>query len=509
MTDKAVNSKSYKSFKNFSAALVKAFCTSIFGFIITPIVIGYVGDETYGIYKLIFDWLSNVWMFDLGISGAFLAISAAYVKKKELADVFADGFRLHVFILPLLFVASCAFYFLILAIADLDKVTVTEYSAAFWIVASTFIFFPFNIFRQYFEISERSSFISAVTIIQLFFTNLGILIFSYLGFGLIGLSLAYAICIIAGYIYIYTKSHKEMGWSLKSLLAGRGIFTKELRSSGRSYLSINISQKISFLADNTIIAYFFSASSVVVFFIAQRLGSLFQSQIQSLGFSSWASLIDFYHQKKLDLFQLRLVEVLKFNLFIAVLASIINYLFNKRFITLWIGEKYYVDSYFNIIISALVVVNILNLLVGHILSGTGHIQAQSRPYITLGVLNLIFSIVLTKFMGLHGPIFSSLITMGVLLIFKLYLIVSKFGVSKLKIIEIILRFSILIALVILVEPYFQQFYENSWISLTLWILIVSCLYFFFGFFWIFNCDERLVWYRRVGLIYRSLLRKSE
>lgn len=502
-----LESKSMKSFKNFSTSLIKAFCTSIFGFIITPLVILKVGDEAYGLYKLIFDWLSNVWMFDLGISGAFLAVSAAFYKKKELKDVFADGFKLHIKILPILLLGSSLFYLLIFNIVKLDNVTFNEYTLSFWIVASTFIFFPLNIFRQYFEISERTSLINWITIVQLFLTNIFILIFSYMGMGLVGLCLSYSFFIILGYITIYYFSYREQKWSISFLLKGGDKYIEKIKTVGKSYLSINISQKISFLADNTIIAYFYSPAQVVIFFISQRLGSLFQSQIQSLGFSSWASLIDFFHQKQGEVFKQKFLEVFKFNFFIASLALTLNFLFNERFVDIWIGEKYYIDDLFNSIISILLLVNILNLLLGHILTGTGHVKNQSRAYLIFGILNLVFSIVLTKFIGLHGPIVSSLCMMSGLLVFKIILVSTKYEI-KLKTLSLVfLKMGITISLVISFENFISPFYLKSWFSLTAHLILISLMFVLSGLFIVFSKRERKVWNDRVMRILLGFTKK--
>lgn len=486
---------------------MKAFSTSILGFIITPFVILYVGDEAYGIYKLIFDWLSNVWMFDLGVSGSFLVTSALYFKKADLNTLYGDGLKAHLKILPFLFLASTGFYFFVFSIITLDQVTFLEYSIAFWINALTFVAFPLNIFRQYYEVSERVSLINIITIKQLFLTNVFMFVFAYLGFGLIGISLAYASFVILGYLYIYYLASREQGWSIKKLLKSSGKYTKEITKTGKSYLFINISQKISFLADNTIIAYFYSPAKVIPFFISQRLASLFQSQIQSLSYTGWASLIDFYNKGDIALFRTKLSEVLKFNFLITSCVFTLVWILNEKFITLWIGDKYFIDERFNILVSCLMVVNILNFLIGHILNGTGHIKNQSKAYIFLGVLNLVGSILLTKIMGFHGPILASLITMTILSVFKLYLVVTIYETSVYELIRIFLPQSLIAMSIILISKiYFDSFYESSWWMLILYSLFCGLLFTGTSFLLTFSQNEKRLWYSRVEKIYSHFKR---
>jgi O-antigen/teichoic acid export membrane protein len=121
-----VDSKSSRSFKNLSSAILKGFATSILGFLITPYLIHYVGDEQFGLYKVILDWLSNVWIFDLGVSGAFLAIAAIKFKEADKKELFADGFYKYFTALPLMSIACLGFYALTRFIIDLDTVSVIQ-----------------------------------------------------------------------------------------------------------------------------------------------------------------------------------------------------------------------------------------------------------------------------------------------------------------------------------------------------------------------------------------------
>lgn len=501
-------SKSLKSFRNFTTSLFKAFCTSLFGFLITPIIILNVGDEAYGLYKLMFDWLSNVWMFDLGVSGAFLAVSAIYYKK-NITDVYADGFRLHLKVLPILIASSVIFYFIILNLVELKDVSLATYSLSFLILALTFLFYPLNIFRQYFEVSERSSLINWITIAQLFCTNLLLLIMAKLGMGLIGICAAYSLFVILGYLVIYYFFYREQKIGFVALLKGSGKYTSEIKKTGKSYLSINISQKISFLADNSIIAYFYSPAQVVLFFISQRLAGLFQTQIQGLSFSAWASLIDFYNNDERGHFRDKFIEVLKLNFLIASLAFVLCVVYNESFIRLWIGSKYYIDNSFNLIVSSLLVVNTLNFFIGHIITGTGLVKTQSRAYIVLGVANLILSIVFAYYLGFHGPVLASLLTMGFLLIFKVRLIYKYYQVSALSLFLIFLRQLFVVTIILLTSLWVlnQSYFEDGWTSLGLYVSLSSFCFMLVSYFLVFNSRERDIWFARIKRISNNYLGK--
>lgn len=495
-----MNAKSNKirnSFHNFLSSLLKAASISLIGFIVTPFIIRWVGDESYSIYKLIFDWVSNVWMFDLGVSGGFLSISAIYIKKSKLNELYADGLRAHIRTFPYLFSAIFGIYFLLRFIIQFENVSITEFTFAYLIFASSFLFYPLNIFRQYFEVTERISFINKVTIIQLVLTNILMAFFAYIGFGLLGIAVAYSSLIILAYILMGFTALKDMNISIKDLIGVRGEYFSKIKFSGKDYLLINISQKISFLADNSIIAYFYSPIQVVPFFITQKLSALFQSQLQSISYSAWASLIDFYNQGQLETFREKFIEVFKFNLIMVLAAFCIVYQLNEPFIALWIGEKYFVSSEFNLVISILMALNLLNYVIGHTLVGTGHIKQQSRPYFYLGVLNLIVSIILAKYMGLIGPVLASTIMMSALLVYKFYLLFHVYDIQFKQLFKIVFKQSLILFVFIFSFSQILTNQQMTWPKLFLQASCIGFLYFIAS--WIFSMtkNEKIIWIRRI------------
>jgi O-antigen/teichoic acid export membrane protein len=493
-----VDSKSSRSFKNLFSAIIKGLATSVIGFVITPYLIHYVGDEQFGLYKIILDWLSNVWIFDLGVSGAFLAIAAMKIKDADKKELFRDGFYKYFTALPLMYIACFGFYVFTRFIIKLETVSISDYTISFFIIALTFIFYPLNAFRQYFEVSERLNFINKVTIVQLVLTNIFSLVFAYLGFGLVGLSFAYSLFIALGFIYIYYRACRELDLKYKDLFKERGRYITMIKGEGKNFLFINISQKISFLADNTIIAYFYNASMIVPFFISGRLAGLFQGQVQSVTYSGWASLIAFYNDGERETFKLRLVELLKGNFVLSLACLCVIWVLNESFITLWIGKEYFIDQSFTIIVSLLSLVNILNFFLGHVLSGTGHVSHQSKAYIITGISNLILSIVLTLEVGLYGPVLASLITMGLLLVYKLILLNRIYAVSLTEQLLLFLPSSLFAALIIFFYPYlFNILDASSWMKIITHGAILGLSLSVLSFLFCFTKLEKETWIKRL------------
>lgn len=498
-----MKSKTTRSFNNLISAVFKGLVTSLLGFVLTPFIITYVGNESFGLYKIMIDWLSNVWIFDLGVSGAFLTVAAVHFKKENRLNLFQDGFNKYLKALPLLFTSCIGFYVLTRFIITLNEVSTYEYTLSFLIISLTFLFYPFNAFRQYFEVSERTSFINFVTVFQLLLTNVFAFIFSYMGLGLIGLALSYSIFIALGFLIIYFRCAKEEGWNLSSLMKKNGRFERLIAQDGRSFLLINISQKISFLADNSIIAYFYSPAAVVPFFISQRLASLFQSQVQSVSFSGWASLVHFYNNNQKELFKKRLLELLKANLLICLMCLIIIWTLNKNFIQLWIGLEYYIDTWFTALVAILSLINILNFFIGHVLSGTGHVKTQSKAYLYTGAINLALSVALTSSFGFHGPIIASVLTMSFLLCYKIKILLKVYSISFLEIIRIFIsQIFIACAFIYIIQYYIIDLYRNDWFHLILSAASISFAFMIFVFLVCFSKEERSLWGNRLKQILR-------
>lgn len=507
MKSNTAESRSQRSFKNLISSVVKAFLTAIVGFVVTPYIIEYVGKNSFGTYKLIIDWLSNVWIFDLGVSGAFLAVATSKLSDNKIQRIFSAGTITHFRVLPLLLLACVVIYSFLISIIKIENISLVEYSISFFLVAFSYLFYPFNVFRQYFEIKQRSSLVNYITVYQLVLTNLMSLLFAYLGFGLIGLCAAYSLFILLGYLMMYFLCAREEGWSLKSLLkTDSKEEIEEINKSKKSSLLINISQKISFLGDNTIIAYFYSPVAVVPYFISQRLANLFQSQLQGITFSGWASLLDVYRNETSEVFSNRLEEALKITFFLSLCGGLVIYIFNEPFVYLWMSEEYYISNTFNIIISMLLVVNIQNIILGNILSGAGFISLQSKPYLLTGLANLLLSIFFTFKLGMIGPVLASLITMLILFVIKLRI---AFSVFNLKLnhffkVYVVQLFVVLVLGYVLNRIYGSDKSMYSWVELFGKSIFTIAVFVGSSFLISFSKSERQVWILRI----QRLLKKS-
>jgi O-antigen/teichoic acid export membrane protein len=162
------------------------------------------------------------------------------------------------------------------------------------------------------------------------------------------------------------------------------------------------------LSDNIVIGWMMGPALVAPFFLTQRLAQIAQLQLQAIGNSTWAGLVELHSQGQTQKFCSRLVELtaLVSGLGVAVLGPIGAY--NRQFITLWVGVGSYAGEWVNAIAC-------LNIWMWAIVSlwcwpigGAGHLGTWLPYALWFTGVNIAVSVVATHFLGLVGPLIGTL-----------------------------------------------------------------------------------------------------
>lgn len=184
------------------------------------------------------------------------------------------------------------------------------------------------------------------------------------------------------------------------------------------------------LSDNIIISFFMGAGSVTSFFITQRVGNMMQQQLQHLGNSSWAALSELHYQGKHLQFNSRVLHLTELVAFCAgVLLSVVC-LLNQTFVSLWTGD----ETFAGMTVSNLTVINAalfsLLSLWSWCFSATNLANKLIAVSIVQGLVNVVASLILTKQIGLAGPLFGTLIGyVGVSIFWKSHLLCKIFKIN--------------------------------------------------------------------------------
>jgi O-antigen/teichoic acid export membrane protein len=180
---------------NFIASLFRNGVGLVLGLITTPIILGYLGEEQFAIFRILLDWFSHLSLLEFGLYGAMLSFLSKIIagKKDKLGISLQVIFKkyTHVLLLQLgcLLVFSIFYRYLVPVSSDYSE-------SAWWafliLSTSTFLIYG-QIFKAYLEASQRGYIVSYVIVAQnIMYLSLAIC-FVYLSYGVIGQVVAYVI----------------------------------------------------------------------------------------------------------------------------------------------------------------------------------------------------------------------------------------------------------------------------------------------------------------------------
>lgn len=398
-----------KSAKNFFYFLISFFSSSLIGFIATPIIIYYVGKNDYGVYRIILEFLGYLSLCDMGLattSNSLLSKSIRENTMNHTLGVIKSLNKAYFKIYPLIAFSIVLVYLLLTQVSNLESTTTNL--ATFLMIALPAFYFPLLVYRDYFVANEQAHLVSKSSLLQLVLLSVFNISFSYFGLGLFGLGLSYFLANSSFFLCLVYFSRKELKGDYGPV---KSVDLGEIWSLNKHSFLQDIFGRLSFMTDNVIVSRYFSFGEVTNFFTNQRIMSLGNSFSQNFGSSSWPSIVKTYKE---DGNHLDFSEV--FNFFNRALVFLSAPLFftmglnNKEFITLWLGSDYYVSDLLTW--SSVLTYFAFGLISfwGWILLGVDQMKARTRLVVISGIINIVASVLLTKHIGVEGPILGTMLS---------------------------------------------------------------------------------------------------
>jgi len=467
----------------------------ILGFIVTPLLLKYLGKEDLALFKIANDWLNSIGIFEQTLTGAMLIIlsKSKNINSNTINATFLRYFKLSFIFI---FIAIVATYFLpSLFLIPENKLSIVR--MGFIIGSFSFLCLPFGVFRISIEHQEKSYLLSFWRTVQNIFQGSLLVLLAYFGTGIIGQFIGTILSnfffALATYFIFKKISKDHVDFTSANQEQEHD---QHFNKSNLDSFTLSIASKISFYSDTLVIGYFLTPAAILPFTLTQRLIQLIQENLQSIGTTSWASLNQLYIEKKMDQFQYYLETLSKITVYISLSLLIPLLILNQSFIELWIGTEFFAG--FHLTFLAILNTSLMGLfsLWGWCLSGTGFIKEQVPIYIFNGIINLLFSIILTYFLGVSGPLIGTLV--GFLLVYS-WMIPTKLkkllNVNPLPLIKLVV-----IDVFILAFTYFLFWKLNinlritSFLNLAVYYSTFSLILFFFLQFIILDSNDRKVFY---------------
>jgi O-antigen/teichoic acid export membrane protein len=265
---------------------------------------------------------------------------------------------------------------------------------------------------------------------------------------------------------------------------------------------LNLCGRASLLTDTMVVAGILGPVMVVPLVLTQKLASVAQGQLQSIGNASWAGLAELYERGERDTFERRVLDLTSLTCILALASLIPIAAFNGRFVSLWVGSRRYGGD----LMTLFAVLNpfLLSLisLWGWVLTGLGQVRRFVRPLIFQTVINFAASVWLTKMLGPVGPLIGTFIGFVVVTIWYLPLELNwTFGIGVSGLIKAVLR------PVGLAIPYGTGLWvlahyrgPRGWFGLVGTMLIAAATYLVLAWYLVLSPRDREAWRCRVRLL---------
>lgn len=379
----------------------------ILSFFIAPYIVGLLGNDGYGAYKVVTDYLGYFALLDFGFANSLQIglAKALATNSRDRATALLRGASRSFFWLGLLsFALTLGFSIFVPQLVRTDAEYSSELRIGVAIAAMGWLLKPFTIFTPLADARQRGYVLHVALVVQNVATSLFSLAFLIAGAGIAGMFLAAFLANLAMTAILARDAASFVSPRAALLGPTDPDARRELRSLNGWSMLLSILGRICVLSDTIVLSLFLGVGVVTPFVITLRLPALAGAQLSSLGNSSWAALSELYHQNLVERMNARLVQLTRLTAFAGLAALIPIAIGNGVFVRAWMGPEQDAGRLVTLLGCANAwMVSIVSLW-SWVLNGTGHLRAVARVHILETALNVVVSVVATLYIGPAGPL---------------------------------------------------------------------------------------------------------
>lgn len=474
-----MNQIKYGAIISYAAILVNF----LLGLLYTPWMVHQIGVSDYGLYTLIYAFLSY-FLVDFGLGEAiarFISLAVANRDYKRVDNILSTALNIYLIIDFIIFLVLCIAYCFLsdifgsLTSDEISKLKVVFCIAGFFSLCS----FPFTPVNGVLIAYERFVALKSCDLLQKILSVFLSVILLLFGYGL------YTLVLIQGAVGLVCALYKNYyaRHSIKLDIKIRS-FDRSLAKSIFNFsiwvFIIGIAQRLTVNISPTILGMRASTFQISIFAIASTLeghtwnfanalNGLFMPRVASLSLKG-ASRKDITDLMiKVGRLQLLMVGLIISGLFI----------FGKTFLSLWMGSEFE-SSYFVVLLMVLPgIITLTESIAQTLLYVENEIHYRAILFISSSVISCMISYILADKYGALGcgvGIFFSIIVchiIGMNFVYRYKLDLDIFRFFR----ECHLKMLGPILILVIIFYVFQYYYPiNSWVSLSVTIVIYTCIY---------------------------------
>lgn len=364
------------------------------GLIVTPIILSYLSDASYGFWMTIVQVIGVLGVIEMG-TGVVITQRSASPSIATNHDAFS---RLMTVCLVIQFIIAVVILIsgLILAkplfswfkvdAGSISSVVPAYHLMLVWFSTSLMIgLFPALLAGRQ-KIAQAHAMNAAMSLIS----TAGVVPFLMLGAGVLAFPMAQWLAGLVGVIVAYVYLRKYIPPFDICLFAIRYKELKDIFNFSFFSWVGKIGYVILSNSDNIIIAAMLGPASVTLFLLSSRLNSLFAGNMAKLSSSSLAGFSELYATHNYERLQANALGLFSFAVRIACLGGVIVAFCTERFVGLWVGPQYFAGASFALLLGCLCFRDTIIKGSTVIIIASGDVRGLGLSVLSEGIVKIIF-----------------------------------------------------------------------------------------------------------------------
>jgi O-antigen/teichoic acid export membrane protein len=393
----------------WSAGMAYTAITIVIGFVTTPLLLRWLGDERLGALRASSDWGGQLALLDLGVGsavGVLLLRARLDPTQAHPAMVLRSGMRLLTRLaVPMVLVGIP----LALAMPRLVKVPESLESELVWsslIGLAGIALLPLAVCRAHLEVTQQGYRVHLALIVQSLVVTTTALLLAWSGAGLVGQAAA----LLLGLVVF---SGMTFWWARKAVLAklpgdGELLGLRSFWPTSWPLAASGLILRIGGMAETALVALTLGAAPVTTLFLTQRLVLLASSQVNAVANATWAAMAELRSESTTRYIG-RLGQLVRVIVGGGLVLTGTVAAFNERFVALWVGPSFYAGGVATLLTLAIATLFGFVLIMRFLIDAEGHTRDRLVSGVVGGIVTLVLGGLLAGPLGLEGILLAKLL----------------------------------------------------------------------------------------------------
>lgn len=391
--------------KSVSMAVLLRPVSVIISLVYTPMLLGYLGGEQYGLWATLLSVMNWLTIFDFGIAGGFRNVLSVGVSKNDRESIRAVVSTAYVLICS---IVSALFCIMLVSVSSVNwyRVFNTSIEMKMGIIfVSVFICcnFVFGLSNSVFYAKQHAEIVPLIGVCVQVMNCAAVLVLSNVmkhpGNRIPYVAFAYMLSAVLVNGAFLSYLWKRCSYFIPSFRLFDKKYVKDIFSYGIKLFFIQVSAILLFATDNMIITQIFSPSSVTTYSITRNVFNILTSVFGAVLSPIWSR----YTVEDSVCNYTWIRKCLRMQMLIWIAGMIGVFLLSVLFrplTTLWLKKRLDVSDFFLFIMGLLIISEMFTAIFSNFLNGVSHVNKQMAVSLIAAVINIPLSVFFARDLGL-------------------------------------------------------------------------------------------------------------